>query len=380
MLAFTARFTDELLSGAWAVLTPLFRRVFRLSLVQVGLLTQVLAWVALFVEPVTAAMIDLHSRRRLLLLGATALMVSMLAMAAANSYGWLMVSFAAFGIGSGPLVHTGDVLVVESFPGAAQRAYARATFVDTAGALLGPGLVAAATAAHVSWRVVLVALAAYAGLYAFGVSVTAFPGPRRRPESDRPLIAELADGVRAAVKSPGIRRSLVVLFCFDIFEAAFVLKYIWLHDDVGLGYSAVALWATVEQAVDLVALVLLDRWLITRSAGRLFRVAAAALIALPAVWALAPGIAGRVIVAVPLSFAHALLWPLAKSQSLTVDTDLAGATQALAALFPIVPLAVVQATLAERLGLGSAMAVTAAVGAAAMLIASRPTVLGNGEK
>ena len=134
VLAFSARFTDEVLAGAWSVLLPTFRRLFRLSLVEVGLLSQVLGWVALAVEPLAATAIDLHSRRRLMGVGAVALAVSVSAMAAAPSYGWLLVGFAAYGLGSGPLVHTGDVLVVEAFPSAPDRAFARASFLDTAGA------------------------------------------------------------------------------------------------------------------------------------------------------------------------------------------------------------------------------------------------------
>ncbi len=33
---FVARLTDEVLSGAWTVLAPTFRAVFRLSLIQIG--------------------------------------------------------------------------------------------------------------------------------------------------------------------------------------------------------------------------------------------------------------------------------------------------------------------------------------------------------
>ena len=165
---------------------------------------------------------------------------------------------------------------------------------------------------------------------------------------------------------------MLVLFCFELFETAFVLKYVWLHDDVGLGLSAVALWAATEQLVNLAALLLLDRWLRTRPAARMFRLAAGALIVLPVAWVLAPGIAGRIVLAVPLAFAHTLLWPLAKSQSLTVDPDLAGATQAIAALVPIIPLALLQSGFAAAVGIGPAMAATAALGAAAMLAASRP--------
>ncbi|HEX3539866.1 MAG TPA: MFS transporter [Acidimicrobiales bacterium] len=377
-LAFTARFTDEVLSGAWTVLAPTFRVVFGLSLVQVGLLAQVVEWVALLVEPVTAAMIDLWSRRRLISGGALALAVSLAAMAGAGSYGWLLVAFAAYGVGSGPLCHTADIVVVESFPAAPERAYARATFLDTAGAFFGPGLIAGALALHVSWRPVLLALAGGAALYAALASVTEFPPPPRVRHPDRRLVAEVASGLRAAVAHPGVRRALTVLLCFDLFESAFVLKYIWLHDQVGLSLPVVALWATVEQGVDLVALGLLDRWLGRRPAATAFRMAASALVVLPAAWVLAPGVAGRVMLGIPLAFARILIWPLAKADSLTADAELAGAAQAVTALFPVIPFALLQSRFAEALGIGPALAVTGAIGAAAMLVASREGRRGRG--
>lgn len=360
------------------MLAPTFRVVFGLSLVQIGLLNQALEWAALVVEPVTAALIDLLSRRRLLTLGAAALAASLALMAGAPSYGWLLTGFVAYGVGSGPLCQTADVVVVECFAEAPERAYTRATFLDTTGALLGPGLIAGALALHVSWRPVLLALGAGAVLYAALASATEFPPPPRARQGDRRLLAEVTVGLRAAVAHPGVRRALIVLLCFDLFESAFILKYIWLHDQVGLSLPLVALWATVEQGVDLVALVLLDRWLGRRPAAAAFRLAATALVVLPAAWVLAPGVAGRVVLGIPLALARTLVWPLAKAGALTADAELAGAAQAVTALFPIIPGALVQSRLAEAVGIGPALAVTGAVGAGAMLVASREVPRGRG--
>ena len=352
------------------MLSPTFRRVFRLSFLQVGLLSQLLSWVALLIEPVTATMIDLSSRRRLMAVGSTALAISMLAMGSAPSYLWLLVGFGVYGVGSGPLAHTADVVVVEAFPAAPERAFARATFLDTVGALAGPALVAAAGALGVSWRLVLIGLAASAAVYSLNAWTTPFPPPPRARHSDRHLVGEVFAGVRATVANPRTRQVLIVLFCFEVFEAAFVLKYIWLHETVGLSEAAVALWAAAEQVVDLVALALLDRWLERHASIRVFRLAAGLLIAAPIVWVLAPGVTGRILLGVPLAFGHALIWPLAKPQSLTAEPALAGATQAVTTLFSLVPLALIESGLAETIGTGRAMAATAAVGAAAMLGAS----------
>lgn len=378
-LVFTARMVDEVLSSAWVVLAPTFRAVFRLSLVQVGLLLQACNWTALVVEPLSSAWIDLRSRRALMFPGALALAVSMLLMGVAREYAVLLAAFGLYGIGSGPLVLTADVLVVESFPGDPERAFGRATFIDTLGALAGPGLVAVAAAGGVSWRLLLAGLGAGAFGYAVAVGATHFPNPATA-NGDAPEEGgwrQLGANAVAVLRHAEARRWLAVLLCCDLFEAAFVLKYVWLHDAVGLSQPLVALWAVAEQAVDLVALALLDRWLARREPVWLLRVAAGALVVLPAVWVATPGVAGRIVVGVPLAFAWALLWPLAKSQQLTALPERAGAAQAIAAVFPILPLAVLESQLASAIGTGTAMALTAGAGAV-LLLAVLPVTLGDG--
>ncbi|MGH9276940.1 MAG: MFS transporter [Acidimicrobiales bacterium] len=378
VLAFAARFTDEVLYGAVDVLLPTFRRVFGLSLVQLGFLAQVLEWVALAIEPPTAALVDLRSRRRLMSFGALAMAAAMLTAAGATGYGVLLAAFALYGLGSGPLVNTADVVVVESFPADPERAYSRATFADTVGALLGPAAIALTTAAGVSWRVTLGVLGGGALAYAVVLAKTRMPGPpgvhdreggRGLRGRNAAVVANVVANIRDVLRDRSARRALTVLLCFDVFEAAFVLKYVWLNESVGLSEPWVAAYAAAEQAVSLVALVALDRWLARRDAGHLLRVAAAALVVLPVAWVAAPGVAGTIAVGIPLAVAHTFVWPLAKARALTAVPSLAGATQAVTTLFPIIPLALLEAGLAAASGIGTAMAATAAFGAMLMVLA-----------
>lgn len=371
-VAFTARFVDEVLSGAWDVLSPTFRRVFGLSLFQLGLLWQVLDWVALVVEPISASSIDHTSRRRLLAFGGAFCAASVATMAVAPNYAVLLLGFALYGVGSGPLAHTADVVVVECFPGNAERAYSRSTMLDTLGALIGPALIAAAGFADVSWRVVLVALAVMAALHARTASIATFPEPARTRADGESVLRALVTGVRAALRERAIRRALAVLLAFDAFEAAFVLEYVWLHDDVGLSEPQVALWAAAFYGVDLVALLALDRWLEDREPRRILRAASAALVVLPALWVAAPGVGGKLLVGIPLTFVSTFVWPLAKAGSLTAVPSLAGSTQAVTTLFGILPLTLAETWLATAIGIGPAMAITAGAAASVMAALLRP--------
>jgi MFS family permease len=287
-------------------------------------------------------------------------------MALAPGYWPLLVGFALYGVGSGPLCHTADVVVLESFPKDPERAYSRASVLDTTGALLGPAAISAALLAGLSWRTVLLVLAASVGAYAWSARSAAFPPPPRTRRDGESVLRAFVSGVRSAVAHPEIRRALLVLLAFDLFEAAFVLQYVWLHDDVGLSEPAVALWAVGEHLVGVVALLVLDRSLSDRMPARILQAATAVLVVLPAAWVAAPGVVGRIVIGIPLAFATAIVWPLAKSRSLTVAPELAGATQAVTTLYPILPLALVEGWLAATIGTGVAMAATAAVGAALM--------------
>jgi MFS family permease len=371
-VTFTARFVDEVLSGAWDVLSPTFRRVFGLSLFQLGLLFQVVDWVALVVEPLAASTIDHASRRRLVAFGGATVALSVAVMGLAPGYGVLLVGFALYGVGSGPLAHAADVLVVETFPGNGERASSRATFFDTVGALLGPAVVAAAGFVDVSWRIVLVGLAAMAAVHARAAASASFPPPPRARDGES-VLAALVAGTRAALRQPAIRRALLVLLAFDLFEAAFVLEYVWLHEEVGLTEPQVALWAAAFQLVDLVALVVLDRWLEDREPRRILRVAATAHVLLPAAWVAAPGVTGRIAVGIPLAFTWTFVWPLAKARSLTAVPELAGATQAVATMFGVLPLSLLETAFASAIGIGPAMAVTAAVAALLMVVLLAPS-------
>lgn len=369
-LSFSGRFVDEVLAGTWSALTPTFRSHFGLSLLQVGLLDQALNWVALVVEPPASLLIDARSRRVLLAFGATCVGLSTLLMGLAPSYAALLAAFAMYGLGSGPLAHTADVVNIEAYPDDAERAFGRATSLDTIGALLAPALVAATGWLHLDWRVLLATLGAATLAYAWALAATRFPAPPNRREEHH-LLGELWANVRLAVGDRKSRPWLLVLLALDVFETASLLKYVFLVEHVGLSQSQAALYGAGEQLVDLAALAWLDRRLERRgSSGVLGRAAVATLVLFPA-WVLAPGLPARLLLGVPLAFAWTMFWPIAKARSLASVPGRAGAVNAVTTLFVLLPLPIAFSALAQWLGLPTAMAATGMVGSIAVLITSR---------
>lgn len=371
-LSFSGRFVDEVLSETARVLMPTFRRHFGLSLVQVGLLEQVLDWVALLVEPPASLLIDVRSRRVLLTVGATCLGLSVLLMGVAPTYAALLTAFAIYGIGSGPLAHTADVVNVEAYPDDPERAFGRATQLDTIGGLLGPGLVVLTGWLDLGFRPLLVVLGLATLAYAATIALTVFPAPRRSgPAGGRGLLGELADNVGQVARHPRARAWLLVLLALDVFETATLLRYVFLVEHVGLTQAQAALYGTVEQLVDLAALAWLDRMLARRGSDGVLGWAALATAVLFPAWALVPGLWPRLFLGVPLAFAWTLMWPIAKSRSLASIPGKAGSVNAVTTLFVLLPLPIAFSALAQWIGLPEAMAVVGALGCAGVWATAR---------
>jgi MFS family permease len=369
VLALLARCADEVLSGMLLVLTPAIRSAFDLSLVQAALLLQVLGWVALVVEPVANLLVDHRSRRALLTWGAAWVAVAAVLLGVAPVYAVAVGAFAAYGLGSGPLAFTAGVVLVESFPDDSERVFARATLVDTAGALVGPLLVAGALAVGASWRLPLLLAGAGAAAYAVSVGLTRWPAPPRQ-HGER-LLAGVKASLAAVARSAAARRWLVFLFAFDVFEAPTALRYVWLHDHVGLSEGAVALYASAEQVAALVALVLLDRWLRRAAWSVVLTGSCVALVVLTPAWLYLPGTALKLAFGMVLAAASALPWPIAEARSLTSVPGCAGAVAAVTTLFPLVPVTLAVAIAGRALGLTAGLFVAMVAGSLAMLAASR---------
>ncbi|MDT8305440.1 MAG: MFS transporter, partial [Anaerolineae bacterium] len=165
-LGFGGRFADEVLSGLPGVLMPTFRATLGLSYAQISLLRLALDYVAFVIEPIAGLLIDVLQRRWLLAWGAFFTALSVILMGLAPTFLLLSLAFAVYGLGSGPLAHTADVVLVEAHPEAPDRIFARATMLDTTGALLSPLLVTAALWSGLSWRLPLLASGAAGLLYA----------------------------------------------------------------------------------------------------------------------------------------------------------------------------------------------------------------------
>jgi MFS family permease len=364
-LGLLGRFTDELFAGLPDVLMPSIRARLGFSYGQVGLAWTVLFYVAAIVEPIAGLLLDVWRRHRLFAWGALGCGVALVAIGVAPSYVVLLAGFALYGAASGPLAHTADVVLVEAHPEAPGRIYARATLLDTTGALLGPLLVAIGPWAGVDWRWILVGVGLWGPIYALLLLRTAFPLPRGTHDGT-PLLVAFRRNLASALGSRSAVLWLAFLFAEEVVEAPLTLRAVWLADDVGMGQGLIGVYVAFELLAALLAVAYLDRWLVRGSPRRILGTGVLALLVLYPAWFAVPGALSKFAIGAPLGFFHALLWPVAQGELLSSVPGRAGALTALRSTFSLVPLPLIVGLAAEAQGLGVTMASMHVLGVVAM--------------
>ncbi len=356
ILSFGARFADELLSGLPDVLMPTIRSQLGLSLTQVSLLGLTLNYVAAGVELINGLLIDIWQRRWLMAWGAAGIALAIITIGLAPTFIVLLLGYAIYGLASGPLAHTADVVLIEAYPDAPDRIYARATLVDTLGALLAPLLVSIAILAGVEWRMLLLLVGAAGLAYAALIVRTSFPAPgRAEGQQQFGFWGDVRQNVRAVLVSPRALSWLLFLFLFDVFETSAIFQTIWLYEDAGMSQALIGVYKAIEFGVGVVSLLVLDRWLERAGFRRVLLIACAGLLLLAPAWLLAPGIWSRFVIGVPLNFLAAVVWPIGRGQSLASVPGRAGAITAVSSLFGAIPLPLLFGLLAEAITLTAAM-------------------------
>jgi MFS family permease len=359
---------DELLGGLPTVLMPTIRAQLGLNYTQVSLLGLTLNYVAAFAEPVNGLLIDLWKRPWLMAWGAGGIGLATMVIGLAPTMGILLLGFGIYGLASGPLAHTADVVLVESYPEAPDRIYTRATALDTVGALLGPLAVTATIWLGLEWRWLMVALGFASVVYAAIILRTQFPSKRGHEEDDSvPVWHALRRNLRLVVGSRSAVRWLAFLFVLAVLEAPMQFTTIWLREQAGMSQALIGLYRALEMAISLVSLLYLDRWLSRRSYRHVLLVASLSLLILYPTWLWAPGIWPRFILSIPISFLFTVYWPIGKAQSLAAVPGRGGTMTAVQSLLGLVPLSLLFGLLAELLDLSTAM-LWVYVGATLMMV------------
>ena len=368
-VALGGRFTDELLSGLPHVLMPTLRTVFGLSYTQVSLLSLTLNYVAAFIEPVSGLLIDIWRRRWIMAFGAAGVGIATAVMGIAPTFAILLIGFGIYGLASGPLAHTADVVLVDAYPKAPDRIFTRATLLDTFGALLSSLLVSLTFILRLEWRWLMVSLGASSIIYAIIIFTTRFPPRHAKDGQDVEHVGKTAwRNLRKVLRSKQAIGWLAFLFVFGIAESPYTFTTIWLREEVGMSQALVGIYIALQMAVGMVSLVVLDRWLARSSIRRILTIACAGVLILFPLWLFLPGPAARFALAVPLNFLFTVFWPIGKAQSLRSVPGLGGTATAVHSLMALVPVPLLFGLLAEAVTLTTAMFWVTMLAVSAMIL------------
>ena len=186
---------------------------------------------------------------------------------------------------------------------------------------------------------------------------TGFPRPAAHGERKTgiPLWHTLRGNVREVLASPEARRWLIFLFCFQLLETPFVLKTVWLAQEVGMSQALVGVYVAAEMGVGIVSLLVLNRWRARSETGHVLRVVTGAVAVLFPLWLFVPGVGSRFVLMLPLTFFFAMFWPISKARLLTAAPGRAGAVTAVSSLFGFIPLPLFFGLLAQSIGISSPM-------------------------
>ena len=145
-------FFDELIYGVQTAALPQIRLDLDLTYAQIGLLLGLPNMISLFIEPVLMLLGDTKLRKRLVLGGGLAILISVLLTANASSFGMLLAAFILFYPASGAFVSLSQATLMDLNPGREHQTMARWTVYGSVGNLLGPALLAGIFALGMSWR------------------------------------------------------------------------------------------------------------------------------------------------------------------------------------------------------------------------------------
>ena len=305
---------DELFDGTKSAAMPLIRHDLSLGYAQVGLLAAVpLVMGGILELPIGIASGTGKRRHRFILIGGLAFAGSVLAVGFAGSFAVLLIALTVFFPASGAFVSLTQSELMDSAPDRQAQHMARWTLAGSAGAVLGPLLVAAVLASGGSWRQAVFTVAAAAFLVWLAVAAV---GGRDR-QGDGAAESEEDAGwpgwwaMITIVRSSGALRLLFLLQVADmLLDVLTAFLAIYLVAATGASPSVAALGVAVRVGAGLAGDVLLVRLLERCESRRVLRVSGwLALLLFPA-FLLVPGLGPKLAALAALTLATAPWYPV----------------------------------------------------------------------
>jgi FSR family fosmidomycin resistance protein-like MFS transporter len=294
-------FFDELHYGVMNAALPWLRTELSLSYEQVGLLLGLPAIINTLIEPLIMLLGDTPLRKRLILGGGVAVVVSLVLTANAQAFLPVLVAMVIGFPASGAFVTLAQATLMDLNPGREPHIMARWTLAGSVGSLLGPLLLAGSFAIGLSWRHGYWFLVPVALLLIFLVLLVPFPRRALVHAGDGQQIRLLLRGLWEAIRNLHLMRWIILLEFSDLLLDVFSgYAALYFADVVGLNAAQVSLVLGAMMLSGLVSDVALIP-LLERFPGRsIVRLSALLVSGLYIAWLLAPWIWAKIALVITI--------------------------------------------------------------------------------
>jgi FSR family fosmidomycin resistance protein-like MFS transporter len=284
-------FFDELNYGVGNAALPALRTDLGISYVQVGLLLGLPGIINTLIEPVLMLLGDTRLRKRIMLGGGLAIVVSLVAIASTRSFPLVLLAMIIGFPASGAFVSLSQATLMDLNPGREPQMMARWTVAGSVANLVGPLILAGGFALGFGWRWAYFAMA----LLCLGLVVLTWsrqlPIHRDVEVSPQPLHPgkDLVRGLWEAVRNPRLMRWMILLQFSDLLLDV-LTGYLPLYftDVTGLSVAQTSLMLSVLMLAGLVSNVMLIPLLERFSGRKLVRISAGTAGILYAAWLVVP--------------------------------------------------------------------------------------------
>ncbi|HSB67660.1 MAG TPA: MFS transporter [Anaerolineales bacterium] len=284
-------FFDELNYGVGNAALPAIRSDLGLTYIEIGLLLGLPGVINTFIEPVLMLLGDTRYRKRIMLGGGLAIILSLLAIASTHSFLLVLIGMVIGFPASGAFVSLSQATLMDQNPGREPQMMARWTVAGSIANLIGPLILAGGFALGFGWRWAFFAMAAMCLVLVVITWKRRIPIPPAREQSSfgRKSIYDLAQGLWQAARNPRLMRWLILVQFSDLLLDV-LTGYLPLYftDVTGFSIAQASLMMSVLMAAGLVSNIVLIPLLERFHGRKVVRLSAAVTGVLYAAWLLAP--------------------------------------------------------------------------------------------
>ncbi len=353
-------FFDEFNYGVGNAALPAIRNDLGFSYVQVGLLLGLPGIVNTFIEPVLMLLGDMRHRKNIMIGGGLAIALSLVAIAAAHDFAFVLLGMIIAFPASGAFVSLSQATLMDLNPGREPQMMARWTVAGSIANLLGPLMLAGGFALGFGWRW------AYFGMAGICLVLVAITWRRQIPmhaQQQQPgeaghIMPNLLHGLWGAARNPQLLRWMLLLPVSDLLLDV-LTGYLPLYftDVSGFTVAQASLMMSILMAAGLISNIVLIPILEKFPGRRVVRLSAGVTGILYAAWLLAPWLWAKIALIVVIKLVTLGWYEVLQGEAFATIPGRSGTVMAMNSVFGLLAggIAFLVGWVAAQAGLPAAM-------------------------